>query len=462
MSYKLNPFTNNFDYYDAGTGSTVSQDLNSVLTTGNNAGSNDIDMNNKDLLNVDNIDLNTINGAAYPPSISGTTAGGDLSGIYPNPKVDGLQGYAVSNIAPISGQTLQWSGSEWTPKSVPTGGSGGGGVFYYFNYQNIASISPTTGLPTSPVAPSQLGINYSIGSGSITSANLSQGSYSLVCGFVTIAGTPSVTNIPAGLWDFNIWADILGGTGNANQTQFQIRVYKYDGSTAPSLLASSDDIYIYDPVATVQYIGNVTMPQTTILSTDRIYIELWAKKNVNQSRQIRFYFDSLHPSHVHTTLPSVAGTGIAKVVNGVFQSPASTIVNADVSASAAIAISKLAPLPVEIQVACSDETTAITAGTNKVTFRMPHAMTVTSVRASLTTAQASGSIFTIDINEGGVSILSTKLTIDNTEKTSTTAATAPVISDTALADDAEITVDVDQIGNGTATGLKVTIIGTRV
>lgn len=120
------------------------------------------------------------------------------------------------------------------------------------------------------------------------------------------------------------------------------------------------------------------------------------------------------------------------------------------------------PLPAEIQVACSDETTAITAGANKVTFRMPHAMTVTSVRASLTTAQTSGSIFTVDINEGGTSILSTKLTIDNTEKTSTTAATAPVISDTALDNDAEITIDVDQIGDGTAKGLKVTIIGTRV
>jgi hypothetical protein len=116
---------------------------------------------------------------------------------------------------------------------------------------------------------------------------------------------------------------------------------------------------------------------------------------------------------------------------------------------------------VEIQVACSDETTALTTGTAKVTFRMPHAMTVTSVRASLTTAQTSGSIFTVDINEGGVSILSTKLTIDNTEKTSTTAATAPVISDTALADDAEITVDIDQIGDGTAKGLKITLIGTR-
>jgi hypothetical protein len=118
-------------------------------------------------------------------------------------------------------------------------------------------------------------------------------------------------------------------------------------------------------------------------------------------------------------------------------------------------------LPTVIQLAASDETTALTTGTAKVTFRMPHAMTLTAVRASLSTAQTSGSIFTVDINEGGTSILSTKLTIDNTEKTSTTAATAAVISDSSLADDAEITIDIDQIGDGTAKGLKVTLIGTR-
>lgn len=114
---------------------------------------------------------------------------------------------------------------------------------------------------------------------------------------------------------------------------------------------------------------------------------------------------------------------------------------------------------VAIPIACSDETTALTIGNSKVTFRMPHAMTLTAVRASLTTAQASGSIFTVDINEGGASILSTRLTIDNTEKSSTTAATAPVISDASLADDAEITIDLDQIGDGTAKGLKVYLIG---
>ena len=117
--------------------------------------------------------------------------------------------------------------------------------------------------------------------------------------------------------------------------------------------------------------------------------------------------------------------------------------------------------PCEIQLAASDETTAITVGTSKITFRMPFAMTVTEVRASLSTAQTSGAIFTVDINEAGASILSTKLTIDNTEKTSVTAATPPVISDTALADDAEMTIDVDQTGDGTAKGLKITIKGTR-
>lgn len=115
----------------------------------------------------------------------------------------------------------------------------------------------------------------------------------------------------------------------------------------------------------------------------------------------------------------------------------------------------------EIQVAVSDETTALTTGTSKITFRMPYKMQLSTVRASLSTAQTSGSILTVDINEGGASILSTKLTIDNTEKTSTTAATPAVISDFSLADDAEITIDIDQIGDGTAKGLKVTLKGYR-
>lgn len=112
-------------------------------------------------------------------------------------------------------------------------------------------------------------------------------------------------------------------------------------------------------------------------------------------------------------------------------------------------------------VACSDETTAVTTGTSKVTFRMPYAMTLTSVRASVNTAPT-GSSLIIDINEEGVSILSTKLSIDADEKTSTTASSTAVLSDTSLADDAEITVDFDQVGSTIAgTGVKIWLLGTR-
>lgn len=121
-----------------------------------------------------------------------------------------------------------------------------------------------------------------------------------------------------------------------------------------------------------------------------------------------------------------------------------------------------APNDIEsLVIGASDETTALTAGTSKLKFRIPYAFTVTAVRASLSTAQASGNIFTVDVNDSGTSILSTKLTIDNTETTSTTAATPFVISDASLADDAEVTIDIDQIGNGSAKGLKVTLIGRQ-
>jgi hypothetical protein len=118
-------------------------------------------------------------------------------------------------------------------------------------------------------------------------------------------------------------------------------------------------------------------------------------------------------------------------------------------------------LPIDIQLAASDETTALTTGTGKVTFRSPAKFTVTGVRASLTTAQTSGSIFTVDINKNGTSILGTKLTIDNTEKTSVTAATPATITTSNIEDDSELTIDIDQVGDGTAKGLKITLIGTR-
>jgi hypothetical protein len=162
-------------------------------------------------------------------------------------------------------------------------------------------------------------------------------------------------------------------------------------------------------------------------------------------------------------LDNVVGDSGSGGTKGLVPAPASgdAAANKFLKASGAWATLPASTVTESIILACSDEVTALSAGTGKITFRMPYAFTVTGVRASLTTAQASGSIFTIDINDGGTTILSTKITIDNTEKTSTTAVTAAVISDSALADDAEVSVDIDQIGDGTAKGLKVVLIGNQ-
>jgi hypothetical protein len=270
-------------------------------------------------------------------------AGGDLSGNLPNPTVAKIQGNAVSGAAPSNGQVLQWNGTAWGPGEIPSGGSGGGGQAFFFNY-NTAADAPTTGLPTTPTLVKELGRVSDTTGTSYTSGNLSTTGYDLVVHFVTDVLDPNITAIPAGLFDFNFWASSTGTT--SNQTIVQLKVFKYDGTTA-TLLATSDDISIYDPTVTAQYIASVVLPQTTVTLSDRLYIQFLGKATQN-NKTITFNFGATRPAHVHTTIPSVGGSGLVKVINGVFQSPASLLVNADVASNAAISLSKLAMSEVSV------------------------------------------------------------------------------------------------------------------
>lgn len=115
--------------------------------------------------------------------------------------------------------------------------------------------------------------------------------------------------------------------------------------------------------------------------------------------------------------------------------------------------------PIEVQLACSNLTTSLAVADNVGYFRAPRAFTIEQVRASLLTASSSGAV-EIDIEKNGSTIFSTKLTIDANELTSTTAATAAVLSDTSAGDDDLFAIHIDAAGTG-AKGLIITILGTH-
>ncbi|TAE45981.1 MAG: hypothetical protein EAZ89_20890, partial [Bacteroidetes bacterium] len=81
--------------YSAGTG--ISLAGNFITNTGDTDASNDI--------------------------TSSTAAGGDLTGGYPNPTVDGIRGVGVSTTLPTTGQALVYNGTQWAPATVSSGGS---------------------------------------------------------------------------------------------------------------------------------------------------------------------------------------------------------------------------------------------------------------------------------------------------------------------------------------------------
>ena len=112
-------------------------------------------------------------------------------------------------------------------------------------------------------------------------------------------------------------------------------------------------------------------------------------------------------------------------------------------------------------ISCGAFETDSTVDTAVGRMPMPYAFILTDVELELAVAPV-GSTYIVDINKNGTTVLSTALSIDATETTSRTAATAAVISVSTFAAGDIVTVDIDQIGSSTA-GQEpvVTLIGTR-
>lgn len=105
-----------------------------------------------------------------------------------------------------------------------------------------------------------------------------------------------------------------------------------------------------------------------------------------------------------------------------------------------------------------DETTTLTTGTAKRTWRMPIPFTLRSAYASLTTGSSSGAVI-VDVNADNSSVFGTnKLSIDQGDEWSGDATTPADLDDQTFEVGTEFTFDVDDDGTNAA-GLKVYLIG---
>jgi hypothetical protein len=170
--------------------------------------------------------------------------------------------------------------------------------------------------PLPAVGTRELGATALAVQSSTTSATLpTGGTYALIAGFVTPLLVPGTTEIPAGVWDLNVWASASGPSLGENTVRFRVKVYQWDGA-ASTLLATSGVTPLFDPSQTIQYATTVLLPQTTILATDRIYLTIEATSTAN-NHTISVYFGGATPTHAHTTIPSAAGGDLS----GTFPNP---------------------------------------------------------------------------------------------------------------------------------------------
>ena len=124
---------------------------------------------------------------------------------------------------------------------------------------------------------------------------------------------------------------------------------------------------------------------------------------------------------------------------------------------------QLATIPTQVYdiiVPLTSETGTVDSTGIKYTFCSPRTFTLTTVKASLTTAQTSGNAITISIQRQGTEVLSptSGLTFVNGQ----TLSNQPgfVSTPTIFSSNDKITFNITQVGDGTGVGLKITILGT--
>ena len=160
-----------------------------------------------------------------------------------------------------AGFPSQYIRGDGTLADFPTSGGGGSSVSYYLNGgTSQGTIGGVTYYEMSKTADTG------------TMADFSLTGNGFIVAFLTDAGDPAQLNIPAGNWNYEIYASM---SANGGTPEMYAELYKYDGTTF-TLIATSPHEILYDGTALNLYTFAMTVPSTTLAITDRLAVKLYA------------------------------------------------------------------------------------------------------------------------------------------------------------------------------------------
>jgi hypothetical protein len=170
-----------------------------------------------------------------------------------------------------AGYASQYIRGDGTLADFPSSGGGGSSVSYYLNGgTSQGTIGGTTYYEMSKTAVIGTGVDFTkTGDGFIVA-------------FLTDANDPAQLNIPAGNWNYEIYASM---SSNGGTPQMYAELYVYDGTTFTLISTSTNEI-IYDGTALNLYTFAMAVPATSLTLTDRLAIKLYATNSGGKTTTI--------------------------------------------------------------------------------------------------------------------------------------------------------------------------------